>query len=269
MSIDTRPPRQRPNDAARGGLPAGPPGQPGQPGQPDDHLDRHLATADVLRRLDPTFAEVTEALVAHPHEHGVLTPSVRALVVLAVETVIPEADRPRAQRTIDAALAAGATRDEILCTLEIACSIGLHTVSVGLPVLVEEMELAGIALPEPSAQQQELQHALETSGPRPRPLNPIYAAILRMDPDYFAARVRFVDLPWERDDVLDPEVKHLLSIAIDAVSPQHYVDGLRKHVREALNIGVAPAAVLEVLQLASVTGLRTLEVGLEVLARDS
>lgn len=81
--------------------------------------------------------------------------------------------------------------------------------------------------------------------------------------------MRFIDLPWEREDVLDPQVKHLLSIAIDAVSPQHYVDGLRKHLREALAIGVTPEAVLEVLQLASVSGLRTLDVGLEVLARKS
>ena len=68
-----------------------------------------------------------------------------------------------------------------------------------------------------------------------------------MDPEYFAKRVSFIDLPWRRADVLDPEVKHLLSIAIDAVSPQHYIDGLRKHIREALQIGVTPAAVFEVL----------------------
>lgn len=232
-----------------------------------DHLARHLRTSEVLRAVDPEFAAVTESLVAHPHRHGVLAPSVRALVVLAVESVIPEADEPRIEAAIDAALADGATRDEVLCTLEIACSMGLHTVSVGLPILLEEMERAGLALPEETARQRELGHALETSGPRPRPLNPIYAGILRMDPEYFAARVRFIDLPWERDDVLDPGIKHLLSIAIDAVSPQHYTDGLRKHLREALAIGVRPAAVLEVLQLASVTGLRTLDVGLEVLAR--
>ncbi|MEX5635416.1 carboxymuconolactone decarboxylase family protein [Parafrankia sp. FMc2] len=228
-----------------------------------DYLARHLRTADALRAADPEFAAIAESLVAHPHRNGVLAPSVRALVVLGVESVIPEADEPR----IDAALADGASRAEVLCTLEIACSIGLHTVSVGLPILLEEMERAGLALPEETARHQELARALETSGPRPRPLNPIYAGILRMDPEYFTARVRFIDLPWERDDVLDPEIKHLLSIAIDAVSPQHYVDGLRKHLREALAIGVRPEAVLEVLQLASVTGLRTLDVGLEVLAR--
>lgn len=231
------------------------------------YLSRHLRTAALLEQMDPAFARAVEELVGHPHRAGVLSRSVRALVVVAVESVIPEADEPRLAMAIDQALADGASEDEILCALEIACSIGLHTVSVGLPVLIEEMERAGMALPERTERQRELQVRLEASGPRPRPLNAIYAGILRMDPDYFEARVRFIDLPWEQEAVLDPEVKHLLSIAIDAVSPQHYVDGLRKHVREALQIGVAPEAILEVLELASVSGLRTLDVGLEVLAR--
>ncbi|QSE88210.1 carboxymuconolactone decarboxylase family protein [Rhodococcus pseudokoreensis] len=235
----------------------------------DGYLSRHLRTAALLERMDPAFARAAEELVGHPHRTGLLSNSVRALIVLAVESVIPQADEPRIAAAIDQALADGASEAEVLCTLEIACSIGLHTVSVGLPLLIEEMELAGRALPEQTMRQRQLQRALETTGPRPRPLNRIYGGILRMDPDYFAARVRFIDLPWEQEAVLDDGVKHLLSIAIDAVSPQHYVDGLRKHMREALQIGVSPEAILEVLELASVTGLRTLDVGLEVLAQRS
>ncbi len=242
------------------------PPAPSAAGSTTSHLQRHVRTAAILEQLDPRFARAAEDLVGHPYRNGVLPPAVRALVVLACEAVLPVADEPRITAAVDAALADGATREEILCTLEIACSIGLHSVSVGLPILLEEMELAGLARPEETPRHRELRHALETAGPRPRPLNPIYAGILRMDPEYFAARVRFIDLPWEQETVLDPEVKHLLSIATDAVSPQHYVDGLRKHVREALAIGVRPEAVLEVLELASVTGLRTLDVGLEVLA---
>lgn len=238
-----------------------------EPLAPTALLARHLQASATLERLDPAFADVTADLVGHPYRHGILEPAVRALVVLACEAVIPEADEPRLERCINLALAEGASTVEVLCTLEIACSIGLHTVSVGLPILLEEMAALGLGVGEETPRQRELQTALETSGPRPRPLNAIYAAILRMDPEYFEKRVRFIDLPWERDEVLDPEVKHLLSIAIDAVSPQHYVDGLRKHVREALQIGVDPAAILEVLQLASVTGLRTLDVGLAVLQR--
>lgn len=145
------------------------------------HLSRHVRTAEVLETLDPGFAAVTEALVGHPYRSGVLAPAVRALVVLAVESVIPEADEPRIEAAVDAALADGATAAEVLCTFEIACSIGLHTVSVGLPVLLEEMERAGLALPEETPRHRELQQRMESTGPRPHALTPIYAGILRMD----------------------------------------------------------------------------------------
>ncbi|MFJ8600158.1 hypothetical protein ACIREM_15800 [Streptomyces shenzhenensis] len=133
--------------------------------QQSGHLSRHVRTAEVLETLDPAFAAVTEALVGHPYRSGVLAPAVRALVVLAVESVIPEADEPRIEAAVDAALADGATAAEVLCTFEIACSIGLHTVSVGLPVLLEEMKRAGLALPEETPRHRELQQRLETTVP--------------------------------------------------------------------------------------------------------
>lgn len=238
-----------------------------RPASGERALSRHLRNPQLVHDLDPAFAAAAEELFGHPYRAGVLKPRIRSLVVLAVESVIPEADEPRVAAAVDDALADGASVDEVLCTLQIACSIGLHAVSVGLPILLAEMEAAGMPLPEPTVRQQELQTALENSGPRPRPLNSVYAAILRMDPDYFEKRLRFIDLPWEQANVLDPRVKHLLSIAIDAVSPQHYADGLQKHIHEALRIGVAPAEILEVFQVASVTGLRTLDVGLAVLAQ--
>ncbi|MET7392022.1 hypothetical protein ABZS66_00785 [Dactylosporangium sp. NPDC005572] len=236
-------------------------------GSAEPRLGWHLRTIERCRALDPEFTASAEALFGHPHRNASLSGRVRALVVLAAEAVIPQADEDRMTAAIGWAAAEGATVDEVMCVLEIACSIGLHTVSVGLPILLEEMAKQGIDLPAETPRHAELKERIETTGPRPRPLNSIYAAILRMDPDYFAHRIRFIDLPWERLEVLDPAVKHLVSIAIDAVSPQHYVDGLRKHIHEALQIGVAPRAILEVLQLASVTGLRTLDVGLPLVDR--
>lgn len=233
-----------------------------------DGLRRHISpvAAEALEAADPEFAAVTEALFGHPYRRSVLSPRIRALVVLAVEAVIPQADEARLRAAIEAAIEAGASKDEAICILEISCSIGLHSVSVGLPILEEEMAALGQSLPDVDEHRARLKAKFEASGPRPRPLNPIYTAILRIDPDYFVHRVAFIDLPWTRLETLDPEVKHLASIAIDAVSPQHYVDGLRKHIRESLAIGVTPEAILEVFELISVTGLRTLDVGMPLVA---
>jgi hypothetical protein len=44
------------------------------------------------------------------------------------------------------------------------------------------------------------------------------------------------------------------------------VEGIRRHVREALALGVTGAQILEVIQLASRTGLRTLEAAAPLVA---
>lgn len=230
--------------------------------EPEEFLGRHTRALEELRKLDPEFLAASEALYGSPYRKGTLTPRDQALIILAAESAIPQADSDRIGAALRQAREAGATRDEVVCVLEIASCMGIHTVSVGLPILLDEMAKAGLPLPEETPRHAELKKYIETQGPRPRPINDIYAAILRMDPEYFNARIHFIDLPWEHEDVLDHRLKHLTSIAIDAISPQHYVDGLQKHINQALQHGCTPEDIFEVLQLVSVTGLRTLDVSL-------
>lgn len=81
-----------------------------------EHLSRRVRTAEVLTTRDPEFAAANEALVGSPCRNGVLAPAVRALVVLAVESVIPRADEPWIEAAVDAALTEGAGPAEVLCT---------------------------------------------------------------------------------------------------------------------------------------------------------
>jgi alkylhydroperoxidase/carboxymuconolactone decarboxylase family protein YurZ len=231
-------------------------------GPAEEFAGRHILALAELRRLDPEFLASCERIFGHPYRRGVLSPRDQALIVLAAESAIPQAGKDRMAVALEVAVRCGATRDEVVCILEIASCMGIHAVSVGLPILLDELAAAGIPLPAETPRQAELRTYLETAGPRPRPINSIYAAILRMDPDYFEHRIHFIDLPWERTDVLSPKMKHLASIAIDAISPQHYVDGLQKHINQALQHDVTPEEILETLELVSVTGLRTLDVAL-------
>jgi alkylhydroperoxidase/carboxymuconolactone decarboxylase family protein YurZ len=238
-----------------------------QAGPSEEFAGRHIMALAELRHLDPEFLAASEEIFGHPYRRNVLRPRDQALIVLAAESAIPQAGRDRLAAALEQSVRAGATRDEVMCILEISCGLGIHAVSVGLPILLDEMAAAGIALPPETPRHSELKRYIENEGPRPRPLNSVYAAILRMDPGYFEERIHFIDLPWERENVLSHKMKHLASIAIDAISPQHYVDGLRKHVNQALRENyVTPEEVLEVLQLVSVTGLRTLDVALPLVA---
>ncbi|TQC49223.1 hypothetical protein EEB14_11110 [Rhodococcus sp. WS4] len=51
----------------------------------DGYLSRHLQTAAPLEWMDPAFARAAEEPVGHPHRAGLLSSSVRAVNVPAVD----------------------------------------------------------------------------------------------------------------------------------------------------------------------------------------
>ena len=102
------------------------------------------------------------------------------------------------------------------------------------------------AQPPLTTGQQELKEHFETAGPRPRPLDEVLATLLRADPEYFARFTTLIEVPWQKEDVLDQRFKHLVCVAIDAACTHLYADGIRRHVRTALELGVTPDEILEV-----------------------
>jgi alkylhydroperoxidase/carboxymuconolactone decarboxylase family protein YurZ len=232
-----------------------------------ERMNEVLATGDAsqgvaLAGLDPEYFDAAERILAYPDERGALSGRDRALLDIAFDALVTQLDVQSLRRRIERAAELGVTRDEVTCVLEIVAVIGMHSVSVGVPVLAEELETAN-ASPPVTPRHTEIASRFETSGLRPRPLEPMYEAILRLDPDYFERFVAFIDVPW-REDVLDPRIKHLVCIAIDVACTHLYVEGIRRHVREALALGVTAAEIFEVVQLASATGLRTLRAGLPI-----
>ncbi len=84
--------------------------------------------------------------------------------------------------------------------------------------------------------------------------------LLRHSPDFFEAFLRFTSAPWA-SGALEPRVKELVYIAIDAAATHLYQPGLRKHMGDAAAHGATPEQVVETLRLASCIGLLSTEVG--------
>jgi alkylhydroperoxidase/carboxymuconolactone decarboxylase family protein YurZ len=174
-----------------------------------------------------------------------------------MDSVVTQLDRERLVRSLHAALDAGASRDEIVSTIELTSVIGLHSVTVGLPVLFG-------ASPAPDRPLDDDERALvaEMEGPDPRPhtINEMYRSLLCSDAGYLRDFVAVIDHPWSAG-VLTPRFIHLVCILIDVVCTHLYEPGLRLHVEQALESGATHEEILEVIQLASATGLRTVEAG--------
>jgi alkylhydroperoxidase/carboxymuconolactone decarboxylase family protein YurZ len=88
--------------------------------------------------------------------------------------------------------------------------------------------------------------------------------LLEADEAFFEAYLRFAAVPW-RDGHLEPKVKELVLVAVDAAATHLDGEGLRRHIRNALAEGATREEVLEVLELTSTLGIHASTVGVPLL----
>lgn len=96
---------------------------------------------DELLELDPAFFEAYTEFSSIPWTHGVLEPKVKELVYTAFDASATHLYVPGLRQHIRNALALGATTAEVMEVFEIASVIGIHTCTMGVPILIEELEL--------------------------------------------------------------------------------------------------------------------------------
>ncbi|NUU38265.1 carboxymuconolactone decarboxylase family protein [Pseudomonas sp. C2B4] len=70
------------------------------------------------------------------------------------------------------------------------------------------------------------------------------------------------------NDILDPKLVALIRLNIDVTATHLYAPGVRRHVRDALRLGVTRAEILEVFKLASVVGIHACALGVPILAEE-
>jgi alkylhydroperoxidase/carboxymuconolactone decarboxylase family protein YurZ len=93
---------------------------------------------------------------------------------------------------------------------------------------------------------------------------PAWQALLDEDPGFLATFVELAAVP-RRSDALDPKVKELVCVAVNAAATHLFEPGIRAHVRRALELGATKEELLEVLQLTSTLGIHASTVGVPLL----
>ncbi len=95
---------------------------------------------DAMRDLDPQFMEAYLRFREVPHAKGPLPRKFKELVLVAINAATTHLYAPGVRRHIANALKAGATREEIVETLELVTIMGIHAINVAIPILCEEHE---------------------------------------------------------------------------------------------------------------------------------
>ena len=100
-------------------------------------------------QLDPVWTEAFMAMGLKPMLSGVLDPKVIEFIAIAVDASCTHMYGPGVRRHIRKALDLGATKEEITAVLQCVSVLGIHTMSLGAPILREELaaRAAGITHP--------------------------------------------------------------------------------------------------------------------------
>ncbi|MNC04985.1 Carboxymuconolactone decarboxylase family protein [compost metagenome] len=95
---------------------------------------------DTLAELDAEWIEKFLAMAVHPLRKSVLEPKTIELISIAVDASCTHLYAPGVRRHIRKALELGASVDEVLAVLQLTSVLGIHSMAVGAPLLVEEAQ---------------------------------------------------------------------------------------------------------------------------------
>jgi alkylhydroperoxidase/carboxymuconolactone decarboxylase family protein YurZ len=94
---------------------------------------------DPFYELDPPWTERFMAMGLSPMASGVLDAKTIEFIAIAVDASCTHLYAPGVRRHIRKALDLGATREEITAVLQLTSVLGIHTMSLGAPMLLEEL----------------------------------------------------------------------------------------------------------------------------------
>ena len=157
------------------------------------------------------------------------------------------------------ALAAGATRDELLTVLMMASLLSIHTCSLGAPILLEEAKNAGVTATEKNVATPSCDR-MRAAGQWNAAWDPFYA----LDPVWTDA-VMACGAAVYAGGVFEPKIAELLSIALDASITHMYAPGTRRHIKAALAHGATIDEIMDVLKLCVAQGVQAFNMGIPIL----
>lgn len=94
---------------------------------------------DPMAQLDPDWSEKFIAMGVTPMLKGVLDAKTVEFLAIAVDASCTHMYAPGVRRHIRRALELGATQEEITAVLQCVCVLGIHSMSLGAPILLEEL----------------------------------------------------------------------------------------------------------------------------------
>ena len=219
---------------------------------------------DQILELSPEYFEAYTEISSVPWKYGVLEPKVKEFVYIAIDASTTHLYNAGTRIHIENALKLGATLDEVFEVLQLTSVLGIHSCTLGVPILIEELKAAG-KLDNETLDKRQVE--LKTAFTKKRGYwAPFLESILLLSPEFFEAYLKLSSVPWEKG-TLAPKIKEFIYVAINAATTHLYEPGLRQHIRNALEYGATKEELMEVLELTTAIGVHTMTDSVPILLK--
>jgi alkylhydroperoxidase/carboxymuconolactone decarboxylase family protein YurZ len=219
---------------------------------------------DQLREWETDWAQACLKMTTDPWTNGVLPLVTVELVCIAVNVACTNLQADATRRHIRAALAAGATREEILMVLKMASLLSIHSCSLGAPILLEEAKAVGV---QPASRSAGVVAPICARLRAAGQWNDAWTPFYDLDPSW-TEQFMAVGIPVYAGGVLSPKLAELLSIAFDASYTHMYAPGTRRHIKAAFTHGATIEEIMEVLKLCVIQGVEAANLAVPILAEE-
>jgi alkylhydroperoxidase/carboxymuconolactone decarboxylase family protein YurZ len=213
-----------------------------------------------LREWDPEWADQCFRMTTNPWTNGILPVKTIELVCLAVNIACTNLNQEGTRRHIRGALNAGATREEILTVFKMGVLLGIHSCSLGAPILLEEAKAAG----RESAPKEKVSTPMCDRTRAAGQWNTAWDPFFNLDP-LWTEQFMATGLPIYAGGLIPLKLAEFLSIAFDASYTHMYAPGTRRHIKAALTLGATVEEIMEVLKLCVVAGVQAFNMGTPIL----
>jgi len=224
---------------------------------------------DQVLELSPDYFEAYTNLSSVPWRTGTLAPKVKEFVYIAIDAATTHLYNSGTRIHIANALRHGASRDEIMEVLMIASVLGIHTMTDSVPIMMAVLREAG---KDPKVGKTPLtarQKAIKEEFRKNRGFFPdVFAPVLHFSPDFFQAYTDLSSAPWKMG-LLEPKIRELLYVAIDASTTHLYNAGTKTHMANAVRHGATAEEIMEVLMLTASIGVHTMTESVPILMQEA
>jgi len=208
---------------------------------------------EAILQLNPEFLAGYLTMSMVPWKKNKLDDKVKEFIYIAVDCAATHMYLPGVRQHVRAALRLGATPAEIMEVVELASTLGIHAMNVGVPILVEVLDEQGLRADK--APLTEYQEKVKAEFTEKRGYwNKTWDDTLELDPEFLEAYTDFSSVSWTHG-TLEPKIKEFIYVAFDLAATHLYERGAKLHLENALRYGATVDEILEVLEIASVIGI--------------